>query len=77
MTSSTRETLVAKLREVNDELREALMEARKAIATLDEDSLGFAMVPATNEGGNGYAYPIRDELLAQIDAALNKQAGNV
>jgi len=54
----------------DDGLREALTKARVAIASLDEGALGNVMVPATGDGGNGYAYPIRDELLAELDAAL-------
>lgn len=51
-------------------MRGALRRAEKAIASLPEDALGMVMVPATGEGGNGYAYPIRDELLSEIRSAL-------
>lgn len=47
-------------------LREALSDARQAIDTLDEDA--FGLVIDRNTGSP--LYPIRDELLAKIDAAL-------
>lgn len=48
----------------------ALRHARAAIATLEEYALGGAVVEHTDGSGPAYQYPIRDELLAKIDAAL-------
>lgn len=53
----------------------ALIEAHAAIESLDEDALGMANLP---DGWTGQAmqYPIRDELLAKIDAALTVNTGD-
>ena len=57
------------------ELYEALIDARAAIESLDEDALGT--VPAVDEhtGEAILGYPIKDELLSSIDAALAKARG--
>jgi hypothetical protein len=47
-----------------------LREAREAIASLDENALGMVRMHPSADDENGYAYPIRDELLAKIDAAI-------
>lgn len=55
-------------------LRDALTTARSAIASLPEDALG--MDDRQNHLCDPHPpYPIRDELLATIDAALNEQEG--
>lgn len=54
-----------------DRLREALGHAREAIGSLDEDALGFGQLPFTSPDDEGGRYPLRDELLSAIDAALN------
>jgi NTP pyrophosphatase (non-canonical NTP hydrolase) len=53
--------------EQRDALREALRDARSAIASLDIDDLGWSAARNEFDG-----WPIRDELLAKIDAALAK-----
>lgn len=50
-------------------LREALTEARKALQIIDEGALGW--VRRENEHGEPLEWPIRDELVSKIDAALN------
>jgi len=47
-------------------LREALKKACEAIDSLDDDALGMANV------GNRYQWPIRDELLAHLQAVLDE-----
>lgn len=47
----------------NRELEDVLVEAQRAIATLNEDALGRDTM---------YGYPYRDELLTRIDVALEK-----
>lgn len=59
----TRELEEAK--EARDRLAYVLGHARDAIASLGVEDLGVG-----NLGGLGDPYPIRDELLARIDAAL-------
>lgn len=58
-------------------MKEVLEEARKAIASLDDDALGT--VPAADEhtGEAIMGYSIRDELLARIDAALSAYPGEI
>ena len=51
-------------------LVEALERARKAIASLPEDALGMVRMHPASDGDDGYSYPIRDELLHDIDNAL-------
>lgn len=55
--------------------REALQDARNAIASLPEDALGMAACVVDFHDGREEPYPIRDELLAKIDAALEQQEG--
>lgn len=55
-----------------DAVREALERARDAIASLTPYALGGVEVENTDGSGGAYQYPIRDELLADIDAALSK-----
>lgn len=50
--------------------REALADSRKAIASLEPYTLGGVDVTDTQTGDVTGQYPIRDELLAKIDAAL-------
>lgn len=59
------------------ELVGALGETRKAIASLDEWALGGAVVEHTDGGGIADQYPIRDELLSNIDAALAKAKAEI
>lgn len=54
------------------ECGEALESAREAIAALDAEALGIVRCHPHGDLNNGYAYPIRDELLAKIDAPLAK-----
>lgn len=58
-----------------EHLKRALIDVREAIASLDEDVLGFVRQHPSADGDSGYEYPIRDELLATIDRALT-QSGN-
>jgi hypothetical protein len=55
-------------------LTTALTDARGAIASLDTDALGMGTIGFGTPGVD--VYPIRDELLATIDAAL-KDSPNV
>ena len=57
------------------ELLAALKEALCAIVTLDEGALGFADDMMDQVTGEGILYPLRDELIAQIDAAIAKATG--
>jgi hypothetical protein len=52
-------------------LREALKDARDAIETLDDDALGEA-ITGYDRHGNPEGYPLRNELLAKIEAALSQ-----
>jgi hypothetical protein len=52
-------------------LRSALEKAREAIANLPQDGLGMAQIAF---GGPDDIYPIRDELLSEIDATLKEQS---
>jgi hypothetical protein len=54
-------------------MREVLQAARNAIASLDQYALGGSVVECTDGSGVEYQYPIRDELLSHIDAALAAQ----
>ena len=56
---------IEKLRAERDDVVEALVEARKAISSLDEGALGYA-----STAGDVQPWPLRDELLAHIEAAL-------
>ena len=52
-------------------MREALEAARTAIESLDEQALGLGWAaPGT---GVAFQYPLRDELLSRINAALGAQ----
>jgi hypothetical protein len=51
-----------------EQLSSALTDARDAIASLPEDGLGMAQIPFGTTGVD--MYPIRDELLATINSAL-------
>jgi hypothetical protein len=55
-----------------EQLRKALETAREAIASLPEDVLGMVNLP-DGWTGKPLIYPIRDELLASIDAALTEK----
>lgn len=57
------------------ELYERLKEARDAIASLPEYALGGESIYSSHTGEIVGDYPIRDELLHHIDAALSKAAG--
>ena len=57
------------------ELYERLKEARDAIASLPEYALGGENIVHPHDGVVVGHYPIRDELLSNIDAALSKAAG--
>lgn len=57
------------------ELYERLNEARDAIASLPEYALGGESIYSSHTGEIVGDYPIRDELLHHIDAALSKAAG--
>jgi hypothetical protein len=57
-------------------MREALTDARTAIASLDEFALGGVDIPDTHTGDSVGQYGIRDELLAKIDdasGAINRE----
>jgi hypothetical protein len=56
-----------KLEAENAQLRKALEKCRTAINSLPEDALGSAHV---EQGGDSYAYPLRDELLDKVNKAL-------
>jgi Lar family restriction alleviation protein len=56
-------------------LREALEDARTAIASLDEDALGMGSQVVDFHDGREEPYPLRDELLARIDTALSRNQG--
>jgi hypothetical protein len=56
-------------------LREALEDARAAIASLDEFALGGVDIADTHTGDSVGQYGIRDELLAKIDTALSRNQG--
>lgn len=53
-----------------NDLAKVLKDARDAIASLDQAALGFAN--GTSSMGEPMQWPIRDELLEKIDAALAK-----
>lgn len=57
-----------------EELEMALERAREAIASLPPYALGEATVEHSDGGGVEYEYPLRDELLAEIDAALTPRS---
>ena len=52
----------------NATLLKACLQARKAIASLDDDALGIAS--GTGEDGGEITWPIRDELLSKLDDAI-------
>ena len=54
------------------ELVKALEDSRAAIASLQEYALGGAEVEHTDGSGPAYQYPIRDELLSNINSALTR-----
>lgn len=58
----------------DDLLREALEDARDAIASLPEDALGTASELVTHPDGERglMSWPIRDELMAKINRALDE-----
>lgn len=58
-----------------DRLVEALNDAEEALIHLDEGALGFVEVPTGEEDGC-YIYPLRDELLNKIRAALANTKDN-
>ena len=61
------------LMEYAAKLEAALRDARAAIASLPEDALGMAGVTTGDFlFPQSHEWPIRDELLAKIDAALSK-----
>jgi hypothetical protein len=51
-----------------EQLSSALTDARDAIASLEPEALGMAQIPFGTPGVD--MYPIRDELLATINSAL-------
>ena len=51
-------------------LLEALQEALSAIVTLEEGALGFVGTVTNEATGEGFLYPLRDELINQIEAAI-------
>ena len=55
-------------------LVEALVAARQAVAGLDAEALGMGSQVVDFHDGREEPYPLRDELLSNMDAAL-KQAG--
>jgi hypothetical protein len=57
------------------DLYAALADARKAIDSLHDVELGFVEIEPTHEGGPAGQYPIRNELLDKISAALAKARG--
>jgi len=65
----------ARLISAAPELYERLKEARDAIASLPEYALGGENIVHPHDGEVVGHYPIRDELLSNIDAALSKAAG--
>lgn len=56
-----------------ERLTDAASRARDAIASLPEDALGMAQIAFGTPGVD--VYPIRDELLAEIDTALRARSG--
>ena len=54
-----------------EQLRKALEEARQAIADAPQDAWGF--VEDRDQHGQPIVWPIKDELLSHIDAALAEQ----
>lgn len=61
---SAREQEIGEYIKAIDKLGAALTEARKAIASLEPDALGIGT------DGNRNNWYLRDELLAQVDSAL-------
>jgi hypothetical protein len=53
---------------------EALTEARKAIASLEQGGIGYG-VAGYDHLGAPIPYPLRDELLATLDTTLTKLTG--
>jgi PAS domain-containing protein len=61
---------IERLREENARLRGALGHARCAVASLDDDDLGWSQPPHDEIA----PWPLKDELLHTIDAALTPSA---
>jgi hypothetical protein len=68
-------TANARLIAAAPELFEALSDSRAAIASLAEDTFGEVILEYDDNGYPVCGYPVRDELLAKIDAALAKARG--
>lgn len=60
--------------QVVNELIEALIEARKAIELLPDDSLGLGSL--TDANGEEQFYPLKHELIQNIEEALKKAGAN-
>lgn len=56
------------------ELLDVANDALDAMLTLDDGALGYADGPMDAEG-KGYTYPIKDELIAKLTAAIAKAKG--
>lgn len=56
------------------ELFDVANDALDAMLTLDDGALGYADGPMDAEG-KGYTYPIKDELIAKLTAAIAKAKG--
>lgn len=67
---------VADLIAAVEELVGALEESRKAIASLDEDALGMNSDGDPDVPGGMRVWPIRDELLHNINATLSRYWSN-
>jgi hypothetical protein len=59
----------------NERLREALRTAKSAIEHLEPEALGMATISPRGDDDFGHEYPIRDEIVAKITAALSEQEG--
>ena len=64
-----------RMQDAAPEMLAALEEARRAIVSLDEGALGYVDGMADANTGEGIIYPLRDELLAQMDSAIRKATG--
>lgn len=72
LSAESNEAELTSLRSQNKEMREALTDARDAISTLPESSLGYAGVDLGDfSDPQEWSWPIRDELLNKIKAALS------
>ena len=65
-------TMILKLEDTVAELLQQLEDARDAIASLDEDALGWG---TTEVMGHEEGWPIRDEMLDYINKAIRKAKG--